>query len=256
MKFISYERQEHIGLLKFCRKEVLNALNKDLLEEVHMFLDLISKGQQLRALIVTGDGDKAFASGADISEMQHFSHLEMLRFSELGQKVATSLQTAPFLTIAAVNGYALGGGFEMALACDFIYATEKAVFGMPEVSLGLIPAFGGTQRLTEAVGPRLAKELIMTGRTISGKEALDFNIVNKLVKEDMLIASCYETASTVLKHPFNAVLQAKRAINIASHISNEALEAEKNMSSVCFATPERKNEMDLFIKHKKHHANR
>ena len=85
MKFISYERQEHIGLLKFCRKEVLNALNKDLLEEVHMFLDLISKGQQLRALIVTGDGDKAFASGADIMEMQHFSHLEMLRFSELGQ---------------------------------------------------------------------------------------------------------------------------------------------------------------------------
>ena len=254
MKYISYERQEHIGILKFCRKEVLNALNKDLLEEVHMFLELISKGQQLRALIVTGDGDKAFAAGADISEMQGFSHLEMLRFSELGQKVADSLQTAPFLTIAAVNGYALGGGFEMALACDFIYATEQSIFGLPEVNLGLIPAFGGTQRLTEAVGPRFAKELIMTGKTITGREALNLNIVNKLVKEDILIASCYETASTVLKHPFNAILQAKKAVNIASNLDCKGFEAERNMASVCFATPERKNQMGAFIKKKEHHA--
>lgn len=247
MKYISYVRQDNIGLLKFNRPEVLNSLNKDMLEEIQMFLELIAKSEQIKAIIVTGEGDKAFAAGADIKEMQKMTPLEMLRFSELGQKVADSLERAPFLTIAAVNGYALGGGFEMALACDFIYASEKAVFGLPEVTLGLIPAFGGSQRLTEAVGPRFAKELIMTGKTFSAEEALNLQIVNKLVPAETLISSCYDAASLILKNPFNATLQAKRAVNAASQLKIEGFEAERNMCAVCFSTPERKNQMDAFL---------
>jgi enoyl-CoA hydratase len=252
MKYLSYERLEHIGIVKFSRVDVLNALNKDLLEEFQMFLELISKGQQLRVLILTGEGEKAFSAGADILEMQKFSHLEMLKFSELGQKVACLLQNSSFITIAAVNGFALGGGFEMALACDFIYATEKSTFGLPEVHLGLIPAFGGTQRFTEAVGARLSKEYIMTGKTFNGKEALNLKIVNKLFPEESLLKSCYETAVEILKNPYNAVLQAKRAVNIASHLKQEGLEAERNMAAVCFATGERENQMEAFIKQKSH----
>jgi enoyl-CoA hydratase len=256
MKYLSYERLEHIGIVKFSRVDVLNALNRDLLEEFQMFLELIAKGQQLRVLILTGEGDKAFSAGADISEMQKFSHLEMLKFSELGQKIACLLQNSPFITIAAVQGYALGGGFEMALACDFIYAAENATFGLPEVHLGIIPSFGGTQRFTEALGPRLAKEYILTGKTFSAKEALDLKIVNKLFPPDSLLKNCYETAVEILKSPYNAVLQAKRAVNIASDVKQHGLEAERNMATVCFATGERENQMEAFIKQKSHHASR
>ncbi len=256
MKYLEYEKFEHIGIVKFARKDVLNALNRDLLEEFHMFLELIGKGQQIRALVITGDGDKSFASGADISEMQNMGQLEVLHFLELGGKVAKALQNAPFLTIAAVNGYALGGGFELALACDFIYASENAVFGMPEVTLGLIPGFGGTQRLTESIGPRLAKEMLMTGKTINAQKALDFGIANQVCKPADLLKNCCESAASMLKHPFNAVLQAKNAVNLASSLKCASFEAERNMAAICFATGERKEQMKEFIEKKAHHAAR
>lgn len=254
MKYLTYEKFEHIGIVKFSRKEVLNALNRELLEEFYMFLELLAKGQQIRVLVLSGEGDKSFASGADITEMQAMGQLEVLRFLEFGQQVASLLQHSPFITIAAVNGFALGGGFEMALACDYIYASEKAVFGLPEVRLGLIPAFGGTQRLTEAVGARIAKEMILTGKTITAKEAFDLKIVNKVCKDQDLLKEACESGASILTHPFNAVLQAKKAINLASSLDIRNFEAERNMSAICFATGEREEQMKQFMK--EHHAAR
>ncbi|HRD55224.1 MAG TPA: enoyl-CoA hydratase/isomerase family protein [Parachlamydiaceae bacterium] len=254
MKYLTYEKFEHIGIVKFSRKEVLNALSRPLLEEFLMFLELLAKGQQIRVLVLSGDGDKSFSSGGDIAEMQTMGHLEVLRFFELGQQVASALENAPFLTIAAVNGYAFGGGFEMALACDYIYASEKAVFGLPEVRLGLVPAFGGTQRLTEAIGLRAAKEMILTGREISVKEAFDLKIVNQVCKPEDLLKEACESGAAILSHPFSAVQQAKRAINLASFLGAGNFEAERNMAAICFATGERQEQMKQFMK--EHHATR
>lgn len=246
MKYLNYEKAEHLGIIKFSRKEVLNALNRDLLEEFYLFLELIAKGEQIKALVITGEGDQAFSVGADLKNMQAMSQHEVLRFFEFGQKIADELQKAPFLTIAAVNGYALGGGFEMALACDFIYASETAVFGLPEVQLGLIPSFGGTQRLSEAIGARLAKEWIMTGKKIKAKEAYDVHIVNKICSPNNLLKESCEIAAEILTHPFHACLQAKKAINLATSLKREALEAERNMAALCFESDECKQKIKKF----------
>ena len=181
--------------------------------------------------------------------MKEMSPIEMLQFCELGQEVTLALQKAPFLTIAAVNGYALGGGFEMALACDFIYASTNAKFGFPEVSLGIIPGFGGTQRISRVVGTRLAKELVMSGRIFTAEDAKGWGIVNHLAANDNLMKDCLVTASDVLRHSFWATSQAKRAIDIGYHLSMvEALELEKNMCAICFATEECKQGMAAFLK--------
>lgn len=242
----------HIGVLQINRPQALNAIDRATLEEMLHFLQHGVRHEHCRALVITGAGDKSFIAGADIKEMQQMSHLEMLQFCELGQEVTLAINRAPFLSVAAVNGYALGGGFEIALACDFIYASKNAKFGLPEVSLGIIPGFGGTQRLTRAVGTRLAKELIMSGKTFSAEEAKSYGIVNHVSEAEMLIKDSCMVAAEICLHSASAVLQAKRAIDGGIEISlSEALELERNMCAVCFATPERVSGMDAFIK--KHH---
>lgn len=238
-----------ISILKIHRPNVLNALNRATLEEMLHFLQHLIPQEKSHALILTGSGEKSFIAGADIKEMQEMSHIEMLQFCELGQEVTLALEKAPYLTLAAVNGYALGGGFEMALACDFIYAAKNAKFGLPEVSLGIIPGFGGTQRLSRAVGTRLAKELVMSGRIFTAEEAKSWGIVNHLSESDHLMKDCFVVASEILKHSPIATLQAKNAINSGSHLSMvEALELERNMCAVCFATEGRRNGMTAFLK--------
>lgn len=254
MKYLTYEKAEHIGIVKFSRKDVLNALNRGLLEEFDLFLEVIAKGQQIQALVISGEGDKAFSAGADISEMEGLSQVEMMRFLELGSKVANALTNAPFITIAAVNGLALGGGFEMALACDFIYASKNATFGLPEVHLGLIPSFGGTQRLTEAIGQRLSKELILKGQSITAKEALDLKIVNRVVESSDLLLEACKAGAEIIRNPFLAVQEAKKAINLASNLDQKSLESERNMSALCFGTEERAAKMKEFISKNSHHA--
>ncbi len=193
-----YEKRGSVGIFKINRPEVLNALNKKLLEEFLLFLDLIPRTQQIKALILTGEGEKAFIAGADIKEMQGMDFLQMKQFCELGQKVTLALENAPFLTVAAVNGYALGGGLEMALACDFIYASKTAKVGLPEVSLGIIPGFGGTQRLARAIGTRLAKEMIMSGKVISAEEAQKLGIINHLSEPQDLLKDCFQIIESIL----------------------------------------------------------
>lgn len=248
MEHLIYENYGRIALLKINRPKVLNALNHAVLTELLEFLTKTAIHEKLQGLIVTGSGDRAFIAGADIKEMQLMDHVHMFRFCELGQAVSNALENAPYLTIAAVNGYALGGGLEMALACDFIYASSTAKLGLPEVTLGLIPGFGGTQRLARIVGKNLAKELIMSGRTFTAQEAKEYGIVNRVCEDEALISECRSIADSIACHSPTATMQAKNAINRGYNLSlPEALELEKNMCAVCFATPERAEAMAFFM---------
>lgn len=174
---LAFSVEADIGTLSINRPTKLNALNIQVLRELKDALREIAKAPLLRGLIVTGEGEKAFIAGADIAEMKPMTTGEAKAFSELGQQVTLAFESLPFPSVACVNGFALGGGFEMALACDFIFATKNAVFGLPEVKLGLIPGFGGTQRLARIVGERRAKEIMFSGRNVSSDEARAFGIV-------------------------------------------------------------------------------
>ncbi len=250
MKDFTYERLNSIGLLTIKRPEVLNALNTEALEQLAMFLELVSKGKQLKALIITGTGDKSFISGADIHEISRLTPDSLLGFFELGQTVLNTLEQAPFVTIAAVNGYALGGGFELALACDLIYAAPHAQFGFPEVTLGLVPGFGGTQRLLRAAGLHRAKELVLTGKTIGAEEAYGQGLINRVIPENLL-NECYQIAEQITKNPSFAVIQAKRALQQAAYFGlTEGLEAERNMAALCISNDICRNKLEAFANRK------
>lgn len=177
MENLLFEKPDkHIGILKFNRPKALNALNGKMLKELLHFLRNDIKKEEIKILILTGEGEKSFISGADIIEMSSMNTLAIEQFSRLGQNVTRSLEKMDIITIAAVNGYAFGGGLEMALACDFIYCSENAKMGLPEVSLGVIPGFGGTQRLTRAIGARKAKELIFQENALMQKKQWNLDL--------------------------------------------------------------------------------
>jgi enoyl-CoA hydratase len=250
MKYIHTEIKNNLLFVTVNRPEKLNALNSQMLQELYSILQT-SAEQGVKALILTGAGSKAFIVGADIQEMASFTSEEMLSFCRLGQQVADALEMAPFLTIAAVNGYALGAGFEMALACDFIYAGEDSQFGFPEIKLGLIPGFGGTQRLTRAVGVRKAKELIIGAVQVSARDALALGLIRHITPVQGLLSSCEEAVKQLTTHSLIAVLQAKNVINSVEHLSKDAaLELERNMSAFCLGTEECRKGMHLFLHRK------
>ena len=248
MKYLEFEKENSVGVLTINRPKALNALNLEVLEEIEKFLETEIQKNLLKVLILTGSGDKAFIAGADIKEMQGLDASGIQIFITLGQKVSLLLENAPFITIAAVNGFALGGGLEMALACDFIYASENAKLGLPEVTLGIIPGFGGTQRLARAVGTRRAKEMIATGKHIEAEEAKEMGLVNHVYKPEALIGACWNTADHIAHHSHTAVSQAKSAVNegIALPLP-AALDLEKSKFSLCFSTPEREGAMQEFL---------
>lgn len=248
MEHLLFEKEGHIGTLTINRPKALNALNSAVLRELHEFLSMHRQRQDIRALIVTGSGEKAFIAGADIKEMTALDHIEMLRFAHYGQEVTKLLEEAPFVTIAAVNGYALGGGMEMALACDFIYASENAKLGLPEATLGIIPGFGGTQRLARAVGTRRAKEMVMNGKPIGANEAKEMGIVNHVCSSDDLMATTIAAAEAIVKNPYNAIVHAKAVINHGYSLSmDDALALERNAFGVCAATSDRNEGMAAFV---------
>lgn len=249
LEFLKYTNEGEVGIVEINRPSVLNALNRALLQELQQFLEETVKDEQLKVLIVTGAGGKAFIAGADIKEMEGMTHTDVLGFCELGQNVTHLFQTAHCVTIAAVNGYALGGGLEMALACDFIYASTEAKLGFPEVSLGIIPGFGGTQRLSRAIGQSKAKEMIVTGKTITAEEGERLGLINKVCAPEKLLSACLETAEMITKHSSIALQQGKNAVNFGYQLGiHEALDIERNMFAVCFATEERKVAMEMFLK--------
>ena len=194
---IIFQVQEGIATITFNKPEILNALSATALTEFSNALDEVHVNEDIRVLILTGAGEKSFIAGADIKEFPKFNALKAKSFSETGHIVLNKLQALPIPVIAAVNGFALGGGCEVAMACDFIYASEDAMFGLPEITLGIIPGFGGTQRLPKLVGVNMAKEMIFTGKMISADEAKTMGIVNKVCPKEQLMEAVIKTAKTI-----------------------------------------------------------
>ncbi|MDZ4678345.1 MAG: enoyl-CoA hydratase-related protein [Oligoflexia bacterium] len=210
---ISYEKVDGVGVLKINRPKALNALNEQVLKELDTQLDEIDTDRDLRALVITGAGEKAFVAGADIVAMSEMNSEQAAAFSKLGQSVFRRLEILRIPVIAAVNGFALGGGTELACSCDFIYASENAKFGQPEVLLGLMPGFGGTQRLARFVGLPRARELIYTGEQINVQQALEMGLVNKVFSKETLLDEALKTAKIISKRAPLAVTASKEAIN-------------------------------------------
>lgn len=243
-----------IWTLTINRPEALNALNSNVLNEMGEALRQIGEMDysDARVLIITGSGEKAFVAGADIKEINALTEADALVFAERGQSIFHELSLLKIPVIAAVNGFALGGGCELALGCDFIYASENAKFGLPEVSLGLIPGFGGTVRMARAVGQRRARELTFTGGMISAQEALSAGLVNKVVPQAELMATVLKTVEQILSKAPVAVGAAKASINQAWDMDVE--QAQKNEAKIfadLFTTEDVKEGTGAFIEKRK-----
>ena len=210
---IIFETENGIATISFNRPKALNALNVQLLQEFTGAINEIDQDESIRVLILTGSGDKSFVAGADITELATFDALQAKMFSQFGHAVIDHLQQLAIPVIAAVNGYALGGGTEIALACDFIYAAENAMFGLPEITLGLIPGFGGTQRLSRLIGKNRAKEMIFTGSMISAAEALQIGLVNRVCPQETLMDEVLKTAGQIVSKGRVSLRAAKQVIN-------------------------------------------
>lgn len=248
MENCKIEQENGLCTLIFSRPDSLNALSSNLLKEVKEFLKERAHQEDLKILIITGEGDKSFAAGADIAEMFKLKPGKAEEYFALGQEVADLLETAPYITIAAVNGYALGGGLEMALGCDYIYAAERAKLGLPEVGLGLIPGFGGVTRLIEAIGMRKAKELIFSGSYLNADQAMDYGLVNRVFSNETLIEETKKRAETLLENDMYAVIQAKRAANYRlKEGRSQALANEASFCAECLSKDSAQQRIERFL---------
>jgi enoyl-CoA hydratase len=251
-EFILFEETEGIATITFNRPKVLNALNTHLLDEFSTALDVIEADEGIRVLILTGAGDKSFVAGADITELATLNTLQSKQFARKGQLVIGRLQELSIPVIAAVNGYALGGGSEMALACDFIYASENAAFGLPEITLGIIPGFGGTQRLPRRIGSASAKEMIFTGEMITADKALEIGMVNRVLPGDRLMAETRKTAGTIAAKGKVSLRAAKQAINNGLNVDLvTGCQIEADAFALCMASEDGREGTTAFIEKRK-----
>jgi enoyl-CoA hydratase len=249
---IVYETKGGIASIIFSRPKALNALNMALINEFSQALDDIASDEEASVLVLTGAGDKAFVSGADINELAVLNPLQAKQFSSAGHEALFKLQKLSIPVIAAVNGYALGGGCEVALACDFIYASENAKFGLPEITLGLIPGFGGTQRLPRLIGINLAKELIFTGRMISATEAGQMGIVNKVCSPESLMDEVMKTAALIASRGRVSLQTAKQSINRGLDVDiASGCKIEADAFSHCMASIDSKEGTSAFLEKRK-----
>jgi enoyl-CoA hydratase len=241
-----------VATIAFNRPKALNALNPDTIRELKSALEGICAGEEVGAVILTGAGEKAFIAGADISEMKSFTPMQALDFALLGQEVLSFIERMPQVVIAAVNGFALGGGCEVAMACDLIIAADTARFGQPEVSLGIIPGYGGTQRLPRLVGRNLAKELVLTGDMISAQRAFEIGLVNRVVPGPELLGAAREVAEKILSRGPAAVRTAKMAMNrgLDMDLSN-ACAFEASLFAAGFSTADRLEGITAFLEKRK-----
>ena len=212
MSFVLYEQKDKIAVVTINRPEALNALNSAVLDELNTVLDNVDLNT-VRALVLTGAGDKSFVAGADIGEMSTLTKAEGEAFGKKGNDVFRKLETLPIPVIAAVNGFALGGGCEISMSCDIRICSDNAMFGQPEVGLGITPGFGGTQRLARTVGVGMAKQLIYTARNIKADEALRIGLVNAVYTQEELLPAAEKLASTIAGNAPIAVRACKKAIN-------------------------------------------
>ena len=245
---ITYGCEDGIAVITFNRPKALNALNAALLAEFCEALEDVENDAAVRVLVLTGAGEKAFVAGADINEINRLGPLGAKRFARRGAESITRLTRLPLPVIAAVNGFALGGGTEMALACDFIYAAESARFGLPEINLGIIPGFGGTQRLPRLIGPAMARELIYTGRMVAADEALSIGMVNRVCPDGELMDAVQETARVMTAKGRVALRAAKQAVNTGLNVDLESgLALENDAFALCLASPDAREGTSAFL---------
>ena len=247
MEFVLYEVKGQVGIITINREKALNALNSTVLDELDKTLDSVDL-DNVRCLILTGAGEKSFVAGADIGEMSTLTKAEGEAFGKKGNDVFRKLETFPIPVIAAVNGFALGGGCEISMSCDIRICSDNAVFGQPEVGLGITPGFGGTQRLARIVGPGMAKQMIYTARNIKADEALRIGLVNAVYPQAELMAAAEKMASGIAKNAPIAVRNCKKAINEGLEVGmDEAIVIEEKLFGDCFETEDQKYGMAFFL---------
>lgn len=252
MNNVTYEIKNNIGILTLSRPKALNALNRETLTELNEILEVINADRNIFCLIITGEGEKAFVAGADISEMKDMNVIEAREFSVYGNKVFRKIELLRQPVIAAVNGYALGGGCELALACDIRIASGNAVFGQPEVTLGVTPGFGGTQRLARTIGIGKAKEMLFTGSNIKADEALRIGLVNKVVATTSLMQEAEALAKKIAHNAPIALKHTKEVVNRGVQCDiDTAICFESEVFAQCFASEDQKNAMTAFVEKKK-----
>ena len=249
-QFLKVEHNDGITVMKISAPKSLNALNSTILKEMDDFIGHLDKAT--RVLIVTGDGEKSFVAGADISEMAHLDEAQGHDFGRLGAQVFRKIEVLPIPVIAAVNGFALGGGCELAMSCDIRIASSKAKFGQPEVGLGIIPGFSGTYRLPKLIGQGYAKEMIYTGKVVRAEEALRIGLVNAVYEPEELMDKAMEMAQMMLKNAPVAISLAKQSINEGYDLdADRAIGLENKLFGKCFATRDQKEGMDAFLNKRK-----
>jgi len=249
---IIFEMEGNVAVIKFNRPKALNAINQAVLSELADALDKIEADPSVRVLVLTGQGDKAFVAGADIGHLAKLNPLQSRTFSRDGQELFFRFEMLSIPVIACVNGFALGGGCEIAMACDFIYASSNAKFGLPEINLGLIPGFGGTQRLPRLVGKALAKEMCMTGGMISADEAKDIGLVNKVFSPEKLLEETMKTAGIMASKGKVSMRAVKRAVDRGINLDLRSgcyYEAEAFMACAC--SPDMKEGTAAFLEKRK-----
>lgn len=251
MEFITYEVEGQIGIITINRPKALNALNSAVLDELDKTLDAVDQ-EAIRCLILTGAGEKSFVAGADIGEMSTLTKAEGEAFGKKGNDVFRKLETFPIPVIAAVNGFALGGGCEISMSCDIRICSENAVFGQPEVGLGITPGFGGTQRLARIVGTGKAKEMIYGARNIKAEEAYRIGLVNNVYPAEELMPAAKKLASTIARNAPIAVRNCKHAINEGIQVDmDQAIVIEEKLFGSCFETCDQKEGMNAFLEKRK-----
>lgn len=234
------------------RPKSLNALNSQVLDTLIDIFHTISRDTDTHVVLLTGSGEKAFVAGADIAQMANMNSHDAIDFTRKGQTLIRMIEQLPKPVIAAVNGFALGGGFELALACDFIYASDNAKFALPEVTLGIMPGFGGTQNLPRLIGPNRSRELIFTGKMLSAAEAEHWGIVNAVTDQAELLNTAYATAKTIMKNGLIAVGFAKEAIDRGMNMAkDDAFLYESSIFGALCSTDDQKEGMRAFLEKRK-----
>lgn len=256
-KTVLLEVKNRIGYITINRPEALNALSSQVLADLNEVLDQVENSEDIRVVIVTGSGEKAFVAGADIKEMDLMSPIQAFEYMTFANNTFTRLSDLRQPTIAVLNGYALGGGMELALSTDIRIGYEKTVVGFPEVGLGIIPGFAGTQRMSRLIGTSRTKELIFTARTVKGQEAYELGILNKLVSVEELLSSAEELAAAMIKNAPLAVEKAKHVIQVGSELPlKNAIRLETEAEALLFSTEDKVEGVRAFVEKRKAVFNR
>ncbi len=251
MEFVTYEQEGFVGIVTINRPKALNALNSKVLEELEAAFDQVNL-ETTRALIITGSGTKSFVAGADIAEMSTLTKAEGEAFGKKGNDVFRKIETFPIPVIGAINGFALGGGCEISMSCDIRICSENAVFGQPEVGLGITPGFGGTQRLARIIGVGKAKEMIYSAKNIKADEAYRIGLVNDVYPQEELIEMAKKLANKIAKNAPIAVRACKAAINEGLDVDmDKAIAIEEKAFGSCFESEDQREGMNAFLEKRK-----